>query len=45
MGCSCKNKRNASVSKTPTRTTRTASNGKTVVPKNPQKRIIKREIK
>lgn len=45
MACACKNKRsaNASVKKTPIRSTNTASNGKTALGNG--KRIIRREIK
>lgn len=45
MGCSCKGKKNVSVTKTPVRSGRTASNGKSVSANNSQKRIVRREIK
>jgi len=45
MGCSCKGKKNVSATKTPVRSSRTASNGKSVSANNSQKRIVRREIK
>lgn len=45
MGCSCKGKKNVSVTKTPVRSSRTTSNGKSVSANNSQKRIVRREIK
>ena len=45
MGCSCKGRKNASVTKTPVRSSRTASNGKSISSSNSQKRIVRREIK